>query len=121
MSEPKEELKHKAYKFAVKLTKFISALPNNRMYWVIGDQLLRSGTSIGSNIIEAQAASSRRDFINYYQISLKSANETKFWLCLLRDSTDAEKNKLGALLKETCDLANILGASLLTLKNERKF
>lgn len=119
-SHPKEELKYKAYKYSIKIIQFISSLPNERIYWVITDQLLRAATSIGANIIEAQAASSRKDFINYYAIALKSANETKYWLGLLRDATKIDKVKINNLLEETKSLANILGASLLTLKGKRK-
>lgn len=116
----KDELKYKAYEFSIKVVKFVSALPNQKTYWVIADQLLRSATSIGANIIEAQAASSRNDFIKFYQIALKSANETKYWLALLRDATEADKEMVNDLLKETNSLSNILGASLLTLKGKRQ-
>lgn len=118
--QPKEEVKYKAYRFSIKIIKFVSSLPNQRVYWVIADQLLRSATSIGANIIEAQAASSRRDFIKFYEIALKSANETKYWLGLLRDATETEKSEINQLLEETNVLANILGASVLTLKGKRK-
>lgn len=95
-------------------------LPNEKVFWIISDQLLRSATSIGANIIEAQAASSKRDFIKFFEISLKSVNETKYWLGLLRDGTETNnKERINKLLKETEELSNILGASLLTLKNKR--
>lgn len=119
-NNPKEELKYRAYKFSIKIVQFISSLPNERVYWVITDQLIRAATSIGANIIEAQAASSKKDFINYYAISLKSANETKYWLGLLRDATKTDKDTVNGLLEETKSLANILGASLITLKGKRK-
>lgn len=119
-NDPKEELKYRAYKFSIRMVQFISSLPNERVYWVITDQLIRAATSIGANIIEAQAASSKKDFINYYAIALKSANETKYWLGLLRDATKTDKDIVNGLLEETKSLANILGASLLTLKGRRK-
>lgn len=116
----KEELKYRAYKFSLKVVQFVSTLPNEKVYWVIVDQLLRAATSIGANIIEAQAASSKRDFIKFYAIALKSANETRYWLGILRDATDTDKEKVNGLLNEARELANILGASLLTLKGKRK-
>lgn len=116
----KEELKYRAYRFSIKIVIFVTNLPSERIYWVISDQLLRAATSIGANIIEAQAASSKRDFIKFYEIALKSANETKYWLCILRDATKTDKNDVNILLEETKSLANILGASLLTLKGKRK-
>lgn len=115
----KGELKYKAYRFSIKIVKFVSTLPNQKIYWVIVDQLTRSATSVGANIIEAQAASSKRDFIRFFEIALKSANETKYWLGILRDATDADKDQANSFLKEVTELSNILGASLLTLKNKR--
>lgn len=86
---------------------------------VIGKQLLRSATSVGANIIEAKSASSRRDFINFYTHSLKSANESKFWLGLLRDSGKMAGDDSHALLQETIEISNILAASILTLKSRK--
>jgi len=117
----KNKLKYRAFNFSIKIIKFVASLPNQRIYWIISDQLLRAATSIGANIIEAQAASSKKDFIKFFEISLKSANETMYWLCLLRDATGLEKNEINKLLEEVKGLANILGASLLTLKGKRKF
>lgn len=117
--EKKEEVKVRAYRFSIEIVKFVSALPKEQIYWIIADQLLRAATSIGANIIEAQAASSRKDFIRFYEIALKSANETKYWLGILRDSTSTNKEKINTLLEEVKSLSNILGASLLTLKNKR--
>jgi len=94
-------------------------LPSQKIYWVITDQLLRSSTSIGANIIEAKSSSSKKDFIKFYEIALKSANETKYWLGLLRDSTDVDKSKVNQLLKEIEEMSKMLGSSLLTFKNKR--
>ncbi len=116
----KNDLQKRSYFFALELIRLVDSLPKQRSSWVIGDQLLRSGTSIGANITEAQAASSRRDFINFLQHALKSANETKFWLGLLRDSGIAKNEKVSHLLQEAHEHANILGASIITLKGKRK-
>ncbi len=119
MKTDKQELKYRAYKFSIVIVKFVSALPEKRIYWVISDQLLRAATSIGANIIEAQAASSKKDFIKFFQIALKSSVETKYWLGILRDATVIEKELINNLLKEANELGNILGASLLTLKGKK--
>ena len=94
-------------------------MPKNQTSKIISAQLLRSATSIGANIIEAQAGSSKKDFTNFFAHSLKSANESKFWLGLLRDSGNADKNKSNTLLQETNEISNILGASILTLKGKK--
>ena len=117
--EKNQQLKYRAYKFSVKIVKFTGKFSNKRIFWSISDQLIRSATSIGANIIEAQAASSKRDFIRFYEIALKSANETKYWLALLRDATDVDKKEINQLLKEANEISKILGASLLTLKGKR--
>ena len=72
------------------------------------------------NISEAKSASSKRDYINYYEIALKSANETKYWLCLLRDALEVNNSAISQLITEVTELANILAASILTMKGRKK-
>lgn len=112
-------LKSRAYNFSVQLINFLDKLQGNGMLSTLINQLLRSGTSIGANLIEAQSASSKRDFTNYFQIALKSANETKYWLCLLRDTRFCGEEEINKLLKELREIANMIGASVLTLKGKR--
>ena len=115
----KEELNKRVYVFSVKVIRFLDKLPKKKLYWTVGDQLLRSATSIGANIIEAQAASSRKDFTNFYNHSLKSANESKVWLTLLRDTDKGDKKELKWLLDELIEISNILASSILTMKGKR--
>ena len=112
--------KTRTYQFALKTIKFIDKLPRDTSTQIIAKQLLRAATSIGANIIEAQASPSRRDFANFFSHSLKSANETKYWLSLLRDTNKADREILSGLIKEVDDIANILGASVITLKNRKR-
>jgi len=116
----KLELKKRAYYFALDVIKLVDNLPNQISSRALVDQLVRCATSIGANIIEAQAASSKRDFVRFFNYSLKSANETKFWLGLIRDSGKAEKEVVDILLNEVRELSNMLGASILTAKGKRK-
>lgn len=118
-SKLKPELKHRAYQYSVKVIEFMNVLPKDTATDVIAKQLLRSTTSIGANIVEAKAASSRRDFTNFFSHSLKSANESLYWLGLLRDAKKIDNAQLNYLMDETKELANILGSSLLTLKGKR--
>src|SRR3989344_8357865 len=123
MKSDKEEFKT-AFKKRLKnctlrLIRFIDSLPKDTSSLIISKQVLRSGTSIGANYIEAQAASSKRDFTNFLHHSLKSANESKFWLALLRDTGKADKQSVNELLQELIELSKMLGASILTLKNKR--
>jgi four helix bundle protein len=114
--DPKSDVRLRCYGFSIKVIKLLEKLPEKRVYWVIGDQLLRSATSIGANIVEAKSSSSRRDFIRFYEIALKSANESKYWFGLLRDAT---KLDVDDLLLELSEISKMLGASVITLKNKR--
>ncbi len=115
----KKEFKERVYRLSLRLIEFIDRLPKGRASRIIGDQLLRSGTSVGANYVEAQAAASRKDFINYFTYSLKSANESKFWLALLRDSGKADREEADGLLGEVNEISKILASSIVTLKRGR--
>lgn len=114
-------LRERTYSFSLYIIKFINKLPNKRGFWSIGDQLLRSATSIGANIIEAKASSSKRDFIKYYEIALKSANETEYWLSLLKDSYPLLAKDCEELLSEVREISRMLGSSLITMKGKRSY
>lgn len=121
-SNGKGVIQERAYQFSISIIQFVDTFPNKRVYWVVADQLLRSATSIGANIVEAKASSSKREFIKFYEISLKSANETIYWITILRDAKlDVNLKQLGTLLSEAEQLGKMLGASLLTLKGKRTY
>src|SRR3989338_4514096 len=115
----KNEFKKRLYNWVLRLIKFIDKLPNDSVCQVMGKQLLRSGTSILANYIEANSASSRKDFINFFTHSLKSANESKVWLTLLRDTNKGDRDELKWLLDELIEIANVLASSIITLKGKR--
>ena len=112
----KEGLKYRSYKYSLEIVRFVANLPKIKIAEIIGGQLLRSGTSVGANIVEAQSGTSRKDFINFYSHALKSANESKFWLCLLRDSNIGNITMINSLLDETIQIAKMIAKSILTLK-----
>jgi len=115
----KEEFGARVYRFALDVIGLVDRLPAEQTSRIITDQLIRSTTSIGANVIEAQAASSRKDYTNFFTHALKSANECKFWLGLLRDSGRGDKQTINRLVKEATEIANILAASILTLKGRK--
>lgn len=118
----KQEFSKRIKRFILSLIQFIDSLhKSDRTYWIVGDQLMRSGTSIGANYFEARAASSRKEFINYFNHSLKSANESKFWLEILIDAGKCDTQQANKLLKEVSEIANIFATSILTLKGKNKF
>ena len=115
----KDEFKSRTYKFALDVIKFVDQLPVEQTSRIVTGQLVRSTTSIGANLIEAQAASSRRDYTNFFTHALKSANECQFWLGLLKDSGKGDKGTIDKFLKEASEIANILASSILTLKGRK--
>lgn len=115
----KNEFKSRLYQFTLRLIEFLDKLPNDNVSKRIGDQLLRSGTSIIGNYIEGQAASSKKDFANYFNHSLKSANESKLWLALLRDTKRATPRDAQWFLQELDEIAKIFASSVLTLKGKK--
>ncbi|MDP3043235.1 MAG: four helix bundle protein [bacterium] len=127
MQQNKEELRNefklRIYKFIVRLLKFLSKIPYDAVANEIKKQLTRSGTSIGANFFEARGASSKKDFQNFFTISLKSANETCFWLSVLLDANLIPKESVDEckyLLKETKEIANIFASSIITMRGKRK-
>ena len=117
----KMKLKDRTYQYSIKMIEFLDNLPKDSSAQIISKQLLRSATSIGANIVEAQASSSKKDFTKYFNYSLKSANESVYWLNLLKDAKKINSNQIEYLLNETKELGKILGSSILTLKEKNKF
>jgi len=113
------EFKKRMYAWTLQLIKFINSLPKNLGTEVMGKQLMRSGTSVIANYTEASSASSRKDFANFFSHALKSANESKVWLALIRDTNETKKKEVEVLLEELNEIAKILASSIITLKEKR--
>jgi len=118
-SKFKIEFNKRLIHFSLEIIKLCKEIRKNRNLWTIADQLIRSATSIGANIIEAKASSSKLDYLKFFQIALKSANETKYWLILINESMPSLKNQSEQLLKEVNEIAKIIGAGVLTMKGKR--
>ncbi|MEW6008543.1 MAG: four helix bundle protein [Candidatus Omnitrophota bacterium] len=115
----KEKFKQRLYDFVLKLINFLDSLAKDNVSRRISDQLLRSGTSILGNYIEGKSASSKKEFTNFFNTSLKSANESKLWLTLLRDAKRANTEEVTWFLKELDEISNIFASSILTLKGKK--
>jgi four helix bundle protein len=87
---------------------FVKECKYEKVYSSLFDQLIRSATSIGANIVEGKAGSTKKDWKKFLIIALKSANEAKYWLCLIRDTIEVDKNKIADLLKEADAISNII-------------
>ncbi len=118
-SKFKNEFKKRLYNFVLKLIEFLDNLPKDNVSKRLGDQLLRSGTSILGNYVEGQPASSKKAFTNYFNYSLKSTNESKLWINLLRDSKRAKPEQVSWFLNELDEIGKIFASSVLTLKGKR--
>ena len=90
----------------------------NQKEYVLSKQLLKSGTAIGAMISESEFAQSRADFANKLQIALKEANESRYWLNLLKDTGYLEKGKFEKLLSDCNELISILVSSIKTVKSK---
>ena len=112
----RKDFRLRTYRLSVDTLKFLNQLKLSGNSRPLLNQLVRSVTSIGANVVEGRAASSKKDWINFFQIALKSANETKYWLCLLRDVHDLQKTRIRELIKETDEVSKILAASIITIK-----
>ena len=106
----------KSYAFAKKIVELYITLSKEHREYIFSKQILCSGTSIGANIQEAQVGFSKKDFIYKIKISLKEANETHYWLRLLKDTNFILPEKANELLKDVEDIINILTAILKTSK-----
>lgn len=113
-----KEFKKRLYSFVLKLIKFIEKLPNSTVTKIIGNQLIRSGTSILGNYIEAQASSSKKDYTNFLNHSLKSSNESKVWVAILKDTDYGDKNEALWFLQELDEFSRIFAKSILTLRGK---
>lgn len=117
----KLELKYRAFYFGLRIIKVIERFDQKRLsIKIISDQLIRAATSIGANIIEAKGSSSKKEFVNYFHIALKSAQETKYWLAYLKELLPADRDELKDLIWEAEEITKIISASILTMKGKRQ-
>ena len=110
----KQKIKERTYSFALEVIKLVKNLPYNTTTITLVRQLIRSGTSIGANVEEAQGASSKKDFINKINIAKKEARETRYWLRLINDAQIIKSINVDNLLREINEIVNILTAIVKT-------
>lgn len=120
MSEKKyQDIKLRSYNFALRVIRYLDSVEIKRVFYSMIDQLLRSSTSIGANLIEAKSSHSKKDFIKYYEIALKSSNETKFWICLLRYGLKLNKVELNSLLNEVNEISKVIASIVIKVKDTK--
>lgn len=119
VQKSKPEVKYRAFYLSLDVIRFLTSLQSKMEIRIISDQLIRCTTSIGANIVEAKASSSKREFLNYFQIALKSANEAKYWFALLRELVADKRNIIDNFIRETEEISKIIATSVLTMKGKR--
>ena len=116
MSENIPKIKSKA--FAIRIVKMYQYLCDEKREFVMSKQILKSGTSIGANLSEAECASSKKDFLSKQYIALKEASETRFWLELLHETSYLKDDESSSIYQDCLELIRLLSASTKTLSKE---
>jgi four helix bundle protein len=120
MKKKESILREKSYKFAVRIVRLSQYLQQQKKEIILNKQILRSGTAIGALIREAEYAQSNADFISKLSISLKEANETDYWLSLLKDTEYLDLKLYDSLYQDCDELISMLVSSVKTTKKREK-
>jgi four helix bundle protein len=111
-------VKDKSYLFALRIIRLYQFLSDSKKEYVLSKQILRCGTSVGALVREGEQAESKADFVHKMAISLKEANETDYWLNLLKDSGYIDKKMFESMEKDCKELIALLTAIIKTTKSK---
>lgn len=114
----KSILKDKSYNFAVRIVKLFKFIQSDKNEYILSKQLLRSGTSIGALVREAEFAESKTDFIHKLAIAQKECNESIYWLELLQETEYLEKNEFSSIHADAVEIIKIITSSIKTAKSK---
>jgi len=104
----KNVIADKSYEFAIRIIRVYKFLTEEKKEYILSKQLLRSGTAIGAMVREAEHAQSRADFLNKMNIGLKEANETQYWLMLLKDTNYISQKEFESLNNDCTEILRLL-------------
>lgn len=110
-------ISEKSFEFAIQIVRIVKELQNTQKEYVLSKQLIRSGTSIGAMVREAEHAESKKDFTHKMAIGLKEANETRYWLDLLHKSDYIKLETYSSIHSEAEQIIRLLAA---IVKSSRK-
>lgn len=113
-------VKDKSYKFAIRIVKLSKYLQDSMREYVLSNQILRSGTAIGALIRESEHAESKADFIHKMSIALKEANETQYWIDLLKDTGFIDENAYQSIKPNVNELISLLVSIIKTAKHNKR-
>ena len=111
-------IKEKSFEFALRIVKMYKFLTEKKSEYVLSKQVLRSGTSVGANVREAEQAQSTADFIYKLNIALKEANETEYWIELLFQSEYIEEEHYKSIMADCSEINKILISIIKTMKKK---
>ena len=115
----KNDLKARTFKFSLDIISLIEMLPKNQATGVVSYQILKRGTSVGANYRAAKRAKSDREFISKINIVLEEADETLFWLEVIKAKKWIQNELLDILLKEAYELTAIFTSTLITMNKKK--
>lgn len=115
----KNVIKDKSYSLALRIVKLYQYLSTEKREFVLSKQLLRSGTSVGAMVREAEHAESKADFIHKLSIGLKEVNESLYWLELLKDSEYISNIEYNSLNEDAMEVLKLLVSIIKTSKQKR--
>lgn len=111
-------IKDKSFLFAIRVVKLFKYLCETKREYVLSKQLLRSGTSVGALVREAEQAESNADFIHKLAIALKEANESEYWILLLKETDYLNEREAESLIADLTELLKLLTSIIKTLKGK---
>ncbi|OGX08157.1 MAG: hypothetical protein A2Z88_09205 [Omnitrophica WOR_2 bacterium GWA2_47_8] len=114
MNQKNTKIEERTFLFSKNIIELVMSLSKNEIKFVLGKQLMRSGTSIGANVEEAQGGLSKKEFIHSMNVAKKEARETLYWLRLLLEFDAAGREKLKILILECDELKRMLTAIVKT-------
>jgi four helix bundle protein len=112
-------IKHRSFHLAKNVILFIGKQKIDGLCYSLFDQLIRSVSSIGANLVEGVAGASKKDFIKFNIIALKSANEAKYWLCLIKDTMELNKHEIQKFINEADEISRIIATIIINTKKEK--
>jgi len=120
MDSSARNVKDKSYQFALRIIKLYKFLTDEKREFVLSKQILKSGTSIGANIEEANAGQTKKDFLAKMSVASKEARETTYWLKLLRDSGFLQERLAKSIINDAEELRKMLTSIVKTTQQTLK-
>ena len=111
-----KDIKIRTQKFAVRIIKLCAEFRKGNIDFALIRQILRSGTSVGANVREAKASSTKKELIRFYEIALRSANETEYWMDIIKEGFEIKSEIMEEDKKELIEISKVLATIIINLK-----